>query len=72
MYIIILDLIPSCMATKLMQHVYFRNTYLLNMIYDELYSVLGWPNLHGSRSISRIIGYNGNGNNKVNLLKNSG
>jgi hypothetical protein len=42
------------------------------LIRAELYSVLGWPDLHGSRLINRMIGYKGNENNKVNLLKNNG
>jgi hypothetical protein len=38
------------------------------VIVAKLYSVLGWLDFHDSRSI-RMIGYKGNENNKVNLLK---
>jgi hypothetical protein len=41
------------------------------VIVAKLYSVLGWPDFHDIRSI-RMIGYKGNENNKVNLLKISG
>jgi hypothetical protein len=31
------------------------------VIGTELYSVLGWPNLHDNRSMNKINGYRGNG-----------
>jgi hypothetical protein len=33
MYIIVLDLTPSYMATNPTQHMHFRNIYLLNIVF---------------------------------------
>jgi hypothetical protein len=31
------------------------------LIATELYSVIGWPDLHDSRLINRMVGYKSNG-----------
>jgi hypothetical protein len=37
------------------------HSHTLLVISTELYSVLGWPDLHDSRLINRIVGYKSNG-----------